>query len=130
MRSTGPTATSRPAALPPAVLSPRGLPEYVLVQKAEWERMLLADMVAEATAALSDPNMESIALEDVGKMLARDSIVRARKAKGLTQKQLGKLAKMQQSQIARLEKHPEAMTLRTLRRVAKALGVDVSALIS
>ena len=37
---------------------------------------------------------------------------------------------MPQSQVSRLEKHPESVTYRTLQRVAKALGVKVTDLLA
>lgn len=64
-----------------------------------------------------------------GKQLAGEQIAAARKAVGLTQKQLAQRLKLPQSQISRIERHPDHITIRTLKRVAKALRVDVSALI-
>ena len=46
--------------------------------------------------------------------LAAPCIAAARAKKGLTQKQLGAKLGMPQSQISRLEKHPESVTYRTL----------------
>jgi transcriptional regulator with XRE-family HTH domain len=45
------------------------------------------------------------------------------------QKQLTAKLKMPQSQISRIERNPNHTTVRTLKRIAKALGVEVSALI-
>jgi DNA-binding XRE family transcriptional regulator len=59
--------------------------------------------------------------------LAARSLAEARIAAGLTQKQLGDRVGVPQSQISRVEKNPDKTTVRTLRKIAAALGVDVSA---
>lgn len=65
-----------------------------------------------------------------GLQLAGEEIARARKAAGLTQKQLGERLGLPQSQISRIERRPDHTTVRTLKRIAKALAVDVRALIA
>jgi transcriptional regulator with XRE-family HTH domain len=47
----------------------------------------------------------------------------------LSQTQLGAKLNLPQSQISRIERNPDHTTLRTLKRVARALGVDVRALV-
>ena len=59
-------------------------------------------------------------------MLAGGRITRARKAAGLSQAALGRKVVMPQSQISRIERNPERCTVRTLRRLANALKVDVA----
>jgi len=61
--------------------------------------------------------------------IAGDRIARARKAKNLTQKQLAEKLKVPQSQISRIEQNPDHTTIRRLKRIARALGFDVSVLI-
>lgn len=61
--------------------------------------------------------------------LAGGRIAFARKARGWTQQRLATAVKMPQSQIARLERHPEKTTVKTLKRVAAALGVNVQSLL-
>jgi transcriptional regulator with XRE-family HTH domain len=79
---------------------------------------------------LNDPNYEWLTMEEVLTEFAAPKIAAAREKHGLTQKQLGAKLGMPQSQISRLEKHPESVTYRTLQRVAKALGVKVTDLIA
>lgn len=67
--------------------------------------------------------------EQFGLELEGGQIAKARKAAGLTQEQLGDRMKLPQSQISRIERNPDHTTIRTIRKIAKALGVDVSALV-
>jgi ribosome-binding protein aMBF1 (putative translation factor) len=78
---------------------------------------------------LEDPNAKWIDFEDFSAMLAADAVVEARKKAGLTQGQLAAKLKMPQSQISRIERNPDRTTVRTLKKIAKALGVDVAKLI-
>ncbi|HUU96176.1 MAG TPA: helix-turn-helix transcriptional regulator [Phycisphaerae bacterium] len=88
-----------------------------------------ADMVQEAVTILEDPNTEWIDADELALQLAADRIAAARKAAGLTQAQLGKKLGLPQSQISRIERNPDRTTVRTLKRIARALKVDVRALL-
>ena len=72
---------------------------------------------------------EWVDADELRVQLAGERIAQARKAAGLTQKQLGEQLNLPQSQISRIERNPDHTTVRTLKRIAKALGVDVSALV-
>lgn len=130
MRTTGPMATRKPLSKAPELLSPVGMPEYVLVLRQEWERVMMRDMVQEGIRAIEDPNTEWISREDFITGFAAPNLARHRKAKGLTQKQLGVKMGVPQSQIARMERDPESVTYKTLKRVAKALGMSVTGLLA
>jgi ribosome-binding protein aMBF1 (putative translation factor) len=78
---------------------------------------------------LDDAGTEWLDADDLALDLAADRISRARKAAGGTQKQLAGKLGIPQSQISRIEHNPDRSTLRTLKRLAKALGVDVSKLV-
>lgn len=106
-----------------------GEPAYVLVPVEEYERLVIASMVESAIAKLDDPDSEYVDADDFALELAAERIAKARKAKGLTQKQLGEKLNLPQSQISRIERNPDRTTVRTLKRIARALGVDVSALV-
>ncbi len=106
-----------------------GEPTHVLVPVEEYERLVIASMVESAIAKLEDPASEYVDADDLALELAAERITAARKAKGLTQKQLGEKLNLPQSQISRIERNPDRTTVRTLKRIARALGVDVSALI-
>ncbi len=107
-----------------------GRTTYVLVPLAEYEELVKADMVGRAIAQIESGDDDFVDAYDLGLELAVERIVEARKAKGLTQKQLGEKLGLPQSQISRIERNPDRTTVRTLKRIARALGVDVSALIA
>ena len=100
--------------------------EYVRVPRDEYERLLLNEMAQEA---LAEPDGPTVSLEDTQLLVAADRIVNARKAAGMTQQQLAAKLKMPQSQISRIERNPDRTTVRTLKKIAKALKVDVRFLI-
>jgi ribosome-binding protein aMBF1 (putative translation factor) len=82
-----------------------------------------------AVSRLDDPEDQWVDADEVRIQLAAERIAAARKGAGLTQKQLGEKLNLPQSQISRIERKPDHTTVRTLKRIAKALGVDVRALI-
>ena len=112
----------------PVTRATSGKSEYVVLSPAEYERLLAAEMALEAIKQIEkgDKNGDLIDADDFGVELARDAIVEARKKAGLTQKQLGKKLDLPQSQISRIERHPDRTTVRTLRKMARALNVNVS----
>lgn len=104
-------------------------PTHVLVPVAEYEQWVKADMARSAARKLDTSRTRWVDAGKLGFRLAGERIAAARKAAGLTQEQLGAKLNLPQSQISRLERHPDHTTVRTLKRLAKALGVDVSALV-
>lgn len=63
-------------------------------------------------------------------MLKHKEIRRLRLARGLTQKELGKLVELASETISTIEcGHHDNLTLRTLKRLAKHLGVEYTALL-
>jgi ribosome-binding protein aMBF1 (putative translation factor) len=113
----------------PAYVVENGRPAYVLVPVDEYERMVKASMIDSAVQKLGDDGVEWVDADVLRVELAGERVAAARKAAGLTQKQLGAKLKLPQSQISRIERNPDHTTVRTLKRVARALGVDVSALV-
>ena len=106
-----------------------GNPTHVLVPLDEYELLVKASMVEKAIAQIERRDDELVNADDLALELAGERIARARKAAGLTQKQLGNKLSLPQSQISRIERNPDRTTVRTLKRIARALGVNVSALI-
>ncbi|MBI5763264.1 MAG: helix-turn-helix transcriptional regulator [Planctomycetes bacterium] len=102
---------------------------HVLLPINEYERYEQMQEAARLTKKLEDPNAKWIGFEDFSAMLAADAVVEARKKAGLTQGQLAAKLKMPQSQISRIERNPDRTTVRTLKKIAKALGVDVAKLL-
>jgi len=102
---------------------------YELVPADEFRRLFDMAELRELVATLEDPNTEWIDWEDAKLRLAGRSIAEVRKARGLTQTQLARKLGVPQSQISRIERNPDRTTVRTLKRIARALRVDVSKLI-
>ena len=87
-------------------------------------------MIEETISRLAaDSKTNWVDADDLALDLAADRIAKARKAAGLTQKQLADKLGLPQSQISRIERNPDRTTVRTLRRLAQALNVDVSKLL-
>ena len=102
---------------------------HVLLPVEEYERLIKADMARQAEARLDDPATEWHDFDEFKLHLAGSRVAATRKAKRLTQAALAEKLNVPQSQISRIERHPDQTTIRTLKRVAAALGVDVGALI-
>ena len=103
---------------------------HVLLTVDEYENLMNAAEAQELIAKLNDPSTKWIPAEQAFVQIAGSWIADARKKAGLTQKQLADKMGMPQSQISRIEKHPDRTTLRTMKRVAAALEIDISALLS
>ncbi|MEK6674318.1 MAG: helix-turn-helix transcriptional regulator [Planctomycetota bacterium] len=112
------------------VVNSEGKTTHVIVPAEEYERLVVLDMAREVVAQIErGDDEETVDADDFFAQLAAEEVVKARKAAGLTQKQLGKKVGMPQSQISRIERNPDRTTVRTIRKLAKALRVDVSAFI-
>jgi ribosome-binding protein aMBF1 (putative translation factor) len=101
----------------------------VLVPLDEYRRLADAGLLDSALARLADKSERVVDADKFALELAADRIIQAREAAGLTQTQLGDKLGLPQSQISRIERNPDHTTIRTLKKIAKALGVDVSALV-
>ena len=95
----------------------------------EYEELVKMSMAAHAIAQIESGDDDFVDADEFFLELAGERIAKARKAAGLTQKQLGERLKIPQSQISRIERNPDHTTVRTLKRIARALGVNVSALV-
>lgn len=105
--------------------------DYVLVAAEEYERLVAADAAKEAVGNLAQADKPAawVEADELKLQVAADRIAAARKSAGLTQTELGRRLGLPQSQISRIERHPDQTTVRTLRRIARALDVDVRALL-
>ncbi len=72
--------------------------------------------------------MEAQLKEDLNAYFIGKAIKEARQAQNLTQEQLGERVGVQKAQISRLEKGKSVITLPTISRVFRALGVTTAAL--
>lgn len=68
--------------------------------------------------------MEAQLKEDLHDYFVGEAIRKARLAQHLTQEQLGERVGVQRAQISRLEKGKSVITLPTMRRVFRALGIE------
>lgn len=72
--------------------------------------------------------MEAQLQEDVHAYMVGEAIRKARQEQHLTQEELGERIGVQRAQISRLEKGKSVITLPTISRVFKALGIDTGIL--
>ena len=106
-----------------------GQATHVLVPLEEYERLIKASMVEHAIGQAQHGDDDFVDADDLALELAGQRIAKARKAAGITQKQLGDRLRIPQSQISRIERQPDHTTVRTLKRIARALNVSVRSLI-
>ena len=105
-------------------------PTHVILPIEQYDDLMDALEAQELADRLDDPATEWVKAEDAVLEIAGSWIARARKQAGLTQKQLAAKLRVPQSQISRIEKNPERSTVKTMKRIAKALGLDIAALMS
>lgn len=89
---------------------------------------VLVDEVWGKAGAPERDAMEVRLAEDLHAYYVGEAIRKARKAQNLTQEQLGERIGVQRAQISRLEKGKSVITLPTMCRVFKALGITTAAL--
>ncbi len=106
------------------------VPAYVLIPLDQYEMLSKSDVLNRALDRLADRGEPVVDGDEFALELAAGRIARARKEAGLTQAQLAARLKLPQSQISRIERNPDHTTVRTLKKIARALGVDISALVS
>lgn len=91
----------------------------------------LSELVDETWGPIGTPErdeMEAQLEADVNAYFVGEAIKKARQAQNLTQEQLGERIGVQKAQISKLEKGKSVMTLPTISRVFRALGVTTAAL--
>ncbi|MDX2132743.1 MAG: helix-turn-helix transcriptional regulator [Planctomycetota bacterium] len=98
--------------------------EYVLVPTAEYERLVVRQAARRAAQVLDAGDAGWVDSDAALTSLRRGRIAQVREERGLTQRELGRLLGVPQSRVSRLERHPDSTTLRQLKRVAEALGVE------
>ncbi len=91
----------------------------------------LSEIVNEVWGEVGTPErdrMEAQLKEELHAYYVGEAIKKARKAQHLTQEQLGERIGVQRAQISRLEKGKSVITLPTMSRVFKALGISTAVL--
>ncbi len=98
-----------------------------------WERIVEefedAAAASRAKAIMADAGDPIIPLEEGRRELFDNHIKKIRKRKGMTQVQLAKKLGISQGRVSEIEHLDYRPTIKTYRRVAKALGVDITELI-
>lgn len=74
---------------------------------------------------LADPKTEWFDAADVLRECSMRQLASARKAKGITQKELGEKLGVPQSRVSTIERHPERVSADMLAKIARVLGVRV-----
>ena len=108
---------------------PDGKPAFVVLTAEHFKVLREALTECYTVAVALDPDAEFVSTEEMRLRTAGADLAKARKAKGWTQAQLATKTGVPQSQISRIERKPDNTTVRTMRKLAKALGVDVRQLI-
>jgi DNA-binding XRE family transcriptional regulator len=103
---------------------------HVLLPIREYEELLKALEARELAAKRDDPSTKWVPAGKAALQIAGSWVAEARKQAGLTQKQLADRVGVPQSQISRIEKSPDHTTLRTMKRIAAALDLDIGALMA
>jgi len=91
----------------------------------------LSVLVEETWGPIGTPErdeMENKLEADLNSYFGGEAIKKARQAQNLTQEQLGERIGVQKAQISKLEKGKSVITLPTISRVFRALGVTTAAL--
>lgn len=83
----------------------------------------LADEVWGKIGTPERDEMEAQLKEELNAYFVGEAIKKARKAQNLTQEELGERIGVQRAQISRLEKGKSTITLPTMSRVFRALGI-------
>ena len=107
--------------------------QVVVIPTDIWEEVveLLEDYidVRDSEAALADPKDLAISLEEARSIYLDNHIKKVRRRKKMTQKELAKKLSISQTRVSQIENTDYRPTIKTYRRVAKALGVDITELI-
>lgn len=103
--------------------------KFVILSEEDYEKLLDRLDDIEIDKVLEDESDPIVPWEEVKDEIMQNRISEARKAAGLTQKELAKRMKIEQSALSRLEKKGTNLTIKTLKSVAKALGCEVHELV-
>jgi DNA-binding XRE family transcriptional regulator len=130
IRLKRPARSPRPDAAPTRVsfVMEGDKPTHVMIPVRDYDRMISA--LEERDRKRTSRSGEWIPAEKAALQTAADWLRDAREEAGLTQQQLADQIGVPQSQISRIEKNPDRTTIRTIKRIAAALRVDVGALVS
>jgi ribosome-binding protein aMBF1 (putative translation factor) len=118
------------AELKPKFIEVRRGKRLVILEEAEYERLLDAVDAAEARRILDDETDPVLDWSEACRELVTNRIGEVRRARNISQRDLAAKLEVQPSTLSRWEKKDANLTLETLRKVAKALGCSVVSLIA
>jgi DNA-binding XRE family transcriptional regulator len=98
---------------------------------AEIKLVSVDDMVDKLWGKIGTPErdaMEAQLKEDVNSYFIGEAIKKMRQSQNLTQEELGERVGVQKAQISRLENGKSVITLPTMTRIFKALGISTATL--
>jgi len=119
----------------PLVIEHDGKPTHVVLTYAEWERIRGivedAEDAAAVAAVLSDPNQDRVPSDVVARILDGENPVKVwREQRDLTQAQLAEAAGLPQPTIAMIETGRRKGTVKHMKAIAGALGINLDTLVS
>jgi len=107
--------------------------QVVVIPTDIWEEVveLLEDYadLRDARAIMDDHKDEVISLEEARHIILDNHIKKVRRRKKITQKELARKLGVSQTRVSQIENTEYRPTIKTYRRVAKALGCEVKDLI-
>ncbi len=101
----------------------------VQVPVERYKELVTAEAALHVASALQNELPDEFEPDEATVRRAKNRIVAARKARGLSQRELAAKLGVQQSHVSHIENNPHRVHVRTLKSVARALGVDVRTLI-
>lgn len=120
-----------------SVVSAQGKVTHVLIPKAEYDELTRRaahgrasppgggpgeGAVQDAVRVLSDPSTRWHDAEGVLQDLVSRGLGAVRESRGLSQARLGTMLGLAQSQVSRYERNPGSVSVRVLKRIARALA--------
>lgn len=110
-------------------------PEWAVIPYKEYLELLeKAEMLEDTVAigrAIAEPDKDAVPQDMVEKLLNGENPLKVwRTYRGLTQTQLAEKTRLHQSQIATIESGEREGTVKVLRKLARALNVDIDDLVS
>jgi len=117
---------------PSVIVNDEGVVTHRIVPVEEYEALVALekssgpseDFIREAAAILTSKKTKWHDANDILPEIIENGIASLRKRQGVTQSELGRRLGVPQSRVSRMERNEDALTLRVLKRLAKALATS------
>lgn len=116
--------------LKPKFIEVRRGKRLVVLDEAEYERLLDAADAAEAQRILGDETDPELDWSEAGREFITNRIAEVRRTRKMSQRELATKLEVKPSTLSRWEKKDANLTLETLRKIATALSCSVTKLIA